>query len=161
MVQRAKTTFGLLAQLIRTRWAGLGKGAKLLVVAVAALGGFGVAHFGMCAASCPCSAESVDESPCGASADEAPCPYAAQQAAGEETPCHGGQQTAAEEQPCPYAAAEAAGDEQPCPHAGSGDEPCPCAAGNTDAPCPMAGAHGDGSETADEGEMPCHGGGDH
>ena len=82
MVQRAKTSLGLLAQLIALKWAGLGKRGKILLVAFGVLAGLTAAQFGMCMlgacpASGPCGAAS---SPCSAAAADSdePCPYSSQ-----------------------------------------------------------------------------------
>lgn len=80
MVQRAKTTLGLLAQVIALRWNALGKRGKILLVAFGVLAGVTAAQFGMCMlGTCgPCGASSA--SPCSAAADSSePCPYAAEE----------------------------------------------------------------------------------
>lgn len=93
MVQRAKTTLGLIAQLLKVKWDGLGKRGKILLFAVLVLGGLTAVQFGTCLmGGCPAS-----QSPCsGAAQSDEPCPYSAgyetaPEAQAEEAdvpPCH-------------------------------------------------------------------------
>ncbi|HJL14703.1 MAG TPA: hypothetical protein RMH99_03550 [Sandaracinaceae bacterium LLY-WYZ-13_1] len=96
-MQRARTLTGLFFQLVRQRWAALGKGAKVALVATAVLvTAVGVqlaaCAFGACGASGPCGLESSP--PCHGAATDAdePCPYSARRTApaaeAETPPCH-------------------------------------------------------------------------
>jgi len=99
-VARAKTLTGLFLQYLRTRWAGLGRTAKIALVAGLVLAGaavfqLGACMFGACPASGPCGAS---QSPCSMEADaDEPCPYsgarleqaeAAPAPADDAPPCH-------------------------------------------------------------------------
>jgi hypothetical protein len=87
MVQRAKTTLGLLAQLIKLRWGGLGKRGRILFFGLVALGGLTALQLGTCVlGGCPCSSSPSSSSPCSLSAQQEPCSGAAMD----------------EDQPCPY-----------------------------------------------------------
>lgn len=83
MVQRAKTTLGLLAQLLKVKWAGLGKRGKILLFAALVLGGLTALQLGTCLmGGCP-----SQQSPCsGAMQSDEPCPYSAGYEAADEAP---------------------------------------------------------------------------
>lgn len=96
MVQRAKTLTGLILQYLQTRWAGLGRGAKLFLFGGLVLAAVGAYQVGSCMFG---GCHAAQRSPCQMSegGDDAPCPYAARrraaadqaEAADEDVPpCH-------------------------------------------------------------------------
>jgi len=71
-MRRPNSVLGLTARLVRIRWARLGTGGKIAVVAALIVGGVALASAGRCllgASTCPASAgcptSSANASPCG------------------------------------------------------------------------------------------------
>ncbi len=95
MVQRAKSTLGLLAQLLKVRWGKLGRGGRLMVFGGLILAALAAVQVGACMmGGCPLSASS----PCAAG----PCPYS-------------GAEAEPSDEPCPYSSpAQEAPTEEPC-----------------------------------------------